>query len=62
MVAWHALIDQDLIPDRGVSAGTADDPFETDVPEAWVNFGCRASCAGKEAVSVAPDLVQSVDR
>ena len=62
VLAGHALIDQYPVADAGVSAGTSNESFETDVPEAWVDLGCRASRAGEKAMSVAPDLVQSIDR
>ena len=62
VLAGHALIDEYPVADAGVSARTSDKSFETDVPEARVDLGCRAPRAGEEAVSVALDLVQSVDR
>ena len=62
MLAGHALVDEDTVPDGGVSSGSAYEPLETDLPKARVDLGRGASRACEESVASRPDLVESFER
>ena len=62
VLAGHALVDEDTVPDGGVSSGSADEPLETDLPKARVDLGCGASRACEQSVASRSDLVESFER